>query len=136
MLLPSTDIHAWFFALLGVAMLPGVMGKSCGAKKFTHFIYKTLYDQQCARELEVSVGGESYCAVDIVNDSLDNFMGPLRFEGQIFITLSLIAVSMLVQLGGLPVPEVGKRLANFLWGIWMSTAFLQMQNERNSDWIK
>ena len=38
MLLSSTDIHAWFFALLGVAMLPGVIRKSCGAKKFTHFI--------------------------------------------------------------------------------------------------
>jgi hypothetical protein len=101
---------------------------ACPNLSFDFPIYDHFFDETKARGLVIDdiVGGGTLCGVQVVNDVFGSFAGELRFEAQIGSFLSLIIFVMLLQLGGIPIPEKSNKLSQGLYFTWMGVVSLQM----------
>ena len=98
---------------------------ACPDLFFDHKVYHFFYDEQCAREITPLPGDHETCGVSLVNNVLRFFLGELRIEAQCFGFLSIVFLVMVLQLGGIPIPTPGEKLAIGLWAVWMVILFLQ-----------
>ena len=98
---------------------------ACPDLFFDHKVYHFFYDEQCARGITPLPGDHETCGVSLVNNVLRFFVGELRIEAQCFGFLSIIFLVMVLQLGGIPIPTPGEKLAIGLWAVWMVIIFMQ-----------
>ena len=65
------------------------------------------------------------CPVQGTSDYMDTLTAGWRVESQVATLWSVVILAALMQLGGIPAPIKGQKIAYFAWGVWMIIQTMQ-----------
>ena len=88
--------------------------------EFAANIAKLFFDEQCVANMH---NDTFECPVKTVNLFVEDFIDGLRFESGVVTFIGMIALSMLMQVGGIPTAR--GCMGTFLWGIYTTGLIMQ-----------